>query len=187
MSGFSIGQTEVTQALWEAVMGNNPSHFKGNNLPVESVSRDDCKTFLSKLNSITGKNFRRPTEAEWEFAARGGNNSNHTQYSGSGNINDIAWYKGNSGNKTHSVAQLKANELGIYDMCGNVWEWCSDWYGDYSNIAQTNPTGAVNGTYRVFRGGDWKSDARYCRSSYRTGNSPDTHYEGLGFRLCLSE
>ncbi len=187
VSGFSIGQTEVTQALWKAVMEKNPSHFKGDDYPVERVSWNDCKDFLYKLDSLTGKDFRLPTEAEWEFAAREGNNSNHTKYSGNNNINDVAWYNGNSEGKTHSVAQLQANELGIYDMCGNVWEWCSDWYGDYSNIAQTNPTGAVNGTYRVFRGGDWKSDARYCRSSYRTGNSPDTHYEGLGFRLCLSE
>ena len=186
LSGFSIGQTEVTQALWKAVMENNPSHFDGDNLPVECVSWDDCNAFLSKLDSMTGKNFRFPTEAEWEFAARGGNNSNHTPYSGSGNINDIAWHKGNSGSKTHPVAQMNANELGIYDMCGNVWEWCSDWYGDYSDKAQTNPLGAHKGTLRVLRGGDFNSDARYCRSSYRTGNKPDFRYNGFGFRICLS-
>lgn len=187
VSGFSIGQTEVTQALWKEVMGNNPSCFKGDNLPVESVSWDDCMIFISKLNNLTGKNFRLPTEAEWEFAARGGNNSNHTRYSGSGNISDVAWHNDNSGDKTHPVAMKQANELGIYDMSGNVWEWCSDWYGDYSSSAQSNPIGASSGTSRVFRGGSWVFNAWNCRSSRRYNGYPDATDYGLGLRLCLSE
>ena len=187
VSGFSIGQTEVTQALWKEVMGNNPSCFKGDNLPVESVSWDDCMIVISKLNNLTGKNFRLPTEAEWEFAARGGNNSNHTRYSGSGNISDVAWHNDNSGDKTHPVAMKQANELGIYDMSGNVWEWCSDWYGDYSSSAQSNPIGASSGTSRVFRGGSWVFNAWNCRSSRRYNSYPDATDYGLGLRLCLSE
>lgn len=187
VSGFSIGQTEVTQSLWEAVMDNNPSYFKGDNRPVENVSWNDCKSFISKLNSLTGKNFRLPTEAEWEFAARGGNNSNHTQYSGSSKIGYVAWYYGNSGNQTHPVAQKQANELGIYDMSGNVCEWCSDWYGNYSSSSQTNPTGAFNGPYLVYRGGSWSSSARYCRSSNRLNYIAGYRNRNLGLRLCLSE
>ena len=129
LSSYYIGETEVTQALWKAVMGSNPSWFKGDDLPVEKVSWDDCQTFISKLNALTGKNFRLPTEAEWEFAARGGNQSRHTQFSGSSRIDDVAWYDGNSGDKTHPVKTKQPNELGIYDMTGNVWEWCQDWYG----------------------------------------------------------
>jgi len=187
LSDFSIGQTEVTQALWKAVMGNNPSYFKGDNLPVECVSWDDCQTFISKLNSLTGRKFRLPTEAEWEFAARGGNNSNHTQYSGSSNIADVAWYGGNSGGKTHPVAQKQSNELGLYDMSGNVWEWCSDWYGNYDSNVQTNPTGASSGSCRVRRGGSWDDDAWLCRSSYRGSFDPGYSDDDLGFRLVLSE
>ena len=187
VSRFAIGQTEVTQALWKAVMGNNPSQFKGNNLPVESVSWNDCMNFISKLNNLTGKNFRLPTEAEWEFAARGGNKSNHTQYSGSSNINDVAWYDGNSGNKTHLVAQKKANELGLYDMSGNVSEWCSDRYGNYSGSAQTNPIGHNSGANRVNRGGGWGLVAGSCQLSTRNRSHNGTLSISLGFRLCLSE
>ena len=187
LSSYYIGETEVTQALWKAVMGNNPSNFKGDNLPVDSVSWDDCQDFIRKLNVLTNRRFRLPTEAEWEFAARGGNKSNHTQYSGSSNIDDVAWYDGNSGSKTHSVKTKKANELGLYDMSGNVWEWCQDWFGRYSSNAQTNPTGPDSGTYRVFRGGTWSFNARGCRSSNRFYNSPGDRYNSLGFRLALSE
>lgn len=182
---YYIGRTEVTQALWKAVMGNNPSWFKGDNLPVESVSWDDCQEFISKLNSITGHNFRLPTEAEWEFAARGGNNSKHYQYSGSNNMDDVAWYENNSGDKTHPVASKQPNELGIYDMTGNVWECCSDWSGDYSSSSQTNPTGPSSGSGRVFRGGSWCNYASGCRSSLRNSFAPvDSNYY-LGLRLVL--
>ena len=133
LSSYYICKYEVTQALWRAVMGSNPSYFKGDNLPVESVSWNDCQTFINRLNSYTGRNFRLPTEAEWEFAARGGNYSRHYKYSGSNYIGDVAWYGDNSGNRTHPVGTKQANELGLYDMSGNVWEWCSDWYGSYSS------------------------------------------------------
>ena len=184
---YYIGKYEVTQALWKAVMGNNPSNFKGDNLPVEQVSWDDCQEFLSKLNSITSKKFRLPTEAEWEFAARGGNKSRGYQYSGSNNISDVAWYDSNSGNKTHAVGSKQANELGIYDMSGNVLEWCQDSYGNYSSSSQTNPTGA-NGEYsRVRRGGCWCYGARGSHSSCRGYHRPDFRLSNLGLRLVLSE
>ena len=187
LSSYYIGETEVTQALWQAVMGNNPSYFKGENLPVEQVSWSDCQEFISKLNVLTGKNFRLPTEAEWEFAARGGNKSRGYKYSGSNNIDGVAWYGDNSGYNTHPVKTKQANELGIYDMIGNVLERCQDWYGSYSSAAQTNPTGPNSGSYRVNRGGDWYRYARYCRSSYRTPTiNLGDRYGGLGFRLVLS-
>ena len=178
VSGFYMGQTEVTQALWKAVMGNNPSNWKGNTLPVENVSYYDCKDFISKLNSLTGKTFRLPTEEEWEFAARGGNNSRGYKYSGSDNLGSVAWYDGNSGSKTHPVGQKQANELGLYDMSGNVWEWCSSlWCSDYNS--------ARSGSYRVYRGGGWINRARYCRVSYRGSCDPSLRFSNLGFRLVL--
>ncbi|MCF2580243.1 SUMF1/EgtB/PvdO family nonheme iron enzyme [Prevotella stercorea] len=184
---YYIGKYEVTQALWKAVMGNNPSNFKGDNLPVEMVSWDECQEFISKLNSITGKTFRLPTEAEWEYAARGGKKSRGYQYSGSNNLADVAWYEDNSGSKTHAVGSKQANELGIYDMSGNVWEWCQDWYKGYSSSSQVNPTGANSGSNRVFRGGSWFDAARSCRSSCRSNNTPVTRYYFFGLRLVLSE
>ena len=184
---YYIGKYEVTQALWQAVMGNNPSRFKGDNLPVECVSWNDCQEFLSKLNSVTGKKFRLPTEAEWEYAARGGKKSRGCQYSGSNNLSDVAWYTDNSGSKTHIVGSKQANELGIYDMTGNVFEWCKDRYGKYSSSSQTNPTGATSGFYRVFRGGGWSKTARFCRSSCRDNYGPGYRYINLGLRLVLSE
>ena len=187
LSSYYIGETEVTQALWKAVMGNNPSYFKGDNLPVEKVSWEDCQTFIGKLNDLTGKSFRLPTEAEWEYAARGGNRSNHTQYSGGSMIDDVAWYYGNSGSKTHSVKTKKPNELGLYDMSGNVWEWCQDWNGSYSSNAQTNPTGPDSGSFRVLRGGSWGDFDGFCRSSFRCNDSPGNRYYNLGLRLALSE
>ena len=184
---YYIGKYEVTQALWKAVMGKNPSNFKGDNLPVEQVSWDDCQEFINKLNKITGKKFRLPTEAEWEYAARGGKKSRGYQYSGSNNISDVAWYKDNSGSKTHTVGSKQANELGIYDMIGNVLEWCQDWHDDYSSSSQTNPTGANSGSYRVRRGGSWRSSAWYCRLSCRCGSTPVDRGSYLGLRLVLSE
>ena len=184
---YYIGKTEVTQALWKAVMNSNPSNFKGNNKPVESVSWDDCQEFISKLNAATGKNFRLPTETEWEFAARGGNNSRHYQYSGSNDLFDVAWYTDNSSNTTHDVASKQANKLGLYDMSGNVYEWCSDWHRSYSSNHQYDPAGPTSGSYRVFRGGSWYCSARGCRSSYRGGSSPGSWSDDLGLRLALTE
>ena len=185
LSGYYIGKTEVTQALWKAVMGSNPSGFKGDNLPVECVSWDDCQVFIRKLNSLTGQNFRLPTEAEWEFACRGGNNSRGYKYSGSNYIDNVAWYEDNSGEKTHPVATKLPNELGIYDMSGNVWEWCADWYGDYSSGAQTNPKGPYDGSCRVYRGGSWYDYVRNCRSSFRISINPARRNDDLGLRLAL--
>ena len=187
LSSYYIGKTEVTQRLWQAVMRSNPSNHSGNNFPVEQVSWNDCQTFITKLNELTGMNFRLPTETEWEFAARGGNKSQGYKYSGSNTIDDVAWYRSNSSSQTLPVATKAPNELGIYDMSGNVWEWCIDWYGDYSSSAQTNPTGPVSGSYRVLRGGSWNAGAGGCRVSYRIYGSPDDTNDCIGLRLCLSE
>ena len=187
LSSFYICKYEVTQALWRAVMGSNPSDFKGDNLPVECVSWNDCQTFINRLNSYTGRNFRLPTEAEWEFAARGGNYSRHYKYSGSNYISDVAWYDDNSGNRTHPVGTKQANELGLYDMSGNVWEWCNDWYGSYNSYSQTDPTGPSSGSGRVIRGGSWLSFAGGCRSSYRDNGTADDSNGNLGLRLVLSQ
>ncbi len=182
---YYIGQTEVTQALWQAVMGSNPSKFKGDNLPVDQVCWDDCQKFISKLNSLTGSKFRLPTEAEWEYAARGGNKSRGYKYSGSNNIKDVVWYTKTTKKRTKPVGTKSPNELGIYDMSGNVWEWCYDWYGSYSSGAQTDPTGATSGSGRVSRGAGWDFDARFCRVSYRICCTPDFRYNNLGLRLVL--
>lgn len=187
LSTYYIGETEVTQALWKAVMGKNPSEHKGNNHPVEQVSWNDCQMFINKLNALTGKNFRLPTEAEWEYAARGGKKSRGYKYSGSNNIDDVAWYNKNSEYRTHPVKAKQANELGIYDMTGNVGEWCQDWYGDYSSDSQTNPTGPDIWVNRVLRGGFYYGDAESCRSSYRSYVDPDIRDDNLGLRLVLSE
>ena len=184
LSSYSIGQTEVTQELWQAVMDGNPSKFKGNKRPVEKVSWDDCQMFLRKLNNLTGQNFRLPTEAEWEYAARGGR-SGGTKYAGSGSIDEVAWYTGNCGNQTHDVATKRANSLGIYDMSGNVYEWCQDWLGDYDSSSQTRPQGPSTGSSRVYRGGSWYETAKFCRVSFRYYNSPDFRLNDLGFRLAL--
>ena len=184
VSSFLIGETEVTQELWEAVMGSNPSYLKGSKRPVEQVSWDDCQTFITKLNELTGKTFRLPTEAEWEYAARGGNKSKGYTYSGSNTIDDVAWYYGNSGNTTHDVATKSPNELGIYDMSGNVYEWCQDWMSSYESSSQTNPTGPSSGSGRVYRGGSWYGSARDCRVSYRDDCGPaSTLALVLGLRL----
>ena len=185
LSDYMICKTEVTQELWQAVMGSNPSYFRGNNLPVEKASWNDCQEFIKKLNSLTGLQFRLPTEAEWEYAARGGNRSKGYKYSGSNDIGSVAWYYSPSSSKTHAVATKSPNELGLYDMSGNVYEWCSDWHGDYSSGSQTNPKGPTSGSYRVIRGGSWVIGARSCRVSYRGGNNPGSRYDGLGLRLAL--
>ena len=203
---YYLGKTVVTQKLWKVVMGKrevkpsllgkmfgaktrfediNPSFFIGDNLPVECVSWHDCQTFISKLNALSRMRFRMPTEAEWEFAARGGKKSLHYEYSGSNNLDEVAWYSGGS---SHDVAVKKANELGFYDMSGNVWEWCSDWYKkNYGSSKQTDPSGPASGSYRVIRGGGWSIVAWRCRSSYRDYGSPDFSDYDLGLRLALSE
>ncbi|MBR6282705.1 MAG: SUMF1/EgtB/PvdO family nonheme iron enzyme [Muribaculaceae bacterium] len=185
LSSFSIGQTEVTQALWQAVMGSNPSATIGDDNPVESVSWDDCQEFITRLNALTGQHFRLPTEAEWEYAARGGSKSQGTKYAGGDNIDLVAWYASNSGNKSHAVATKTANELGLYDMSGNVSEWCSDYANSYTSEAQTNPTGPETGTNRQWRGGNWRTSARYCRVSNRSGSQPSTTNDYIGLRLAM--
>lgn len=184
---YYIGKYEVTQEVWKAVMGSNPSKFKGTNLPVEMVSWKDCLKFIAKLNRMTGLQFRLPTEAEWEYAARGGNKSKGYQYSGSDNLEEVAWYDENSGKRTHQVGTKKANELGIYDMSGNVMEWCQDWFGFYVGSLRKDPSGPYTGTFRINRGGCWYSYPWYCRSSSRNKQSPDDSYFNLGLRLALSE
>ncbi|MBQ0057025.1 MAG: PEGA domain-containing protein [Bacteroidales bacterium] len=185
LSDYCIGETEVTQALWKAVMGYNPSYNKGDKLPVEKVSWDDCQEFIRKLNMLTGKNFRLPTEAEWEYAARGGNKSKGYQYSGSNSIDAVAWYYYNSGKETHAVKTKKANELGLYDMSGNVWEWCNDWKGDYQSGSQTNPKGPASGSLHVIRGGGWLYFAKRCRVASRGRETPYNRLSYLGLRLAL--
>jgi formylglycine-generating enzyme required for sulfatase activity len=187
LKNFYIGKFEVTQAQWKVVMGNNPSRFKENNLPVEKVSWEDCQKFLKKLNQKTGNVFRLPTEAEWEYASKGGNKSKGYKYSGSNRIAEVAWYGGNSRKKTHPVGQKKPNELDIYDMSGNVWEWCQDWYGNnyYRTNSVDNPTGPNSGINRVFRGASCYDYGGYCRSSNRNSNSPSIQGSSLGLRLLL--
>ena len=190
LSDYYIGQTEVTQALWEAVMGSNPSEFKGNSLPVTSVSWKDCQVFIEELNRLLskqlgGKRFALPTEAQWEFAARGGMESKGYKYAGSNQLSALAWSESNSNRSTHPVAQKQPNELGLYDMSGNVYEWCSDWYGDYSIAEKMNPKGPNRGSYRVIRGGAWCHNAGCCRVSYRANYLPTNQGNGIGFRLCL--
>lgn len=190
---YFIGQTEVTQALWIAVMGSNPSHFAGSSNPVENVSWEDCQEFIAALNQLTGRNFRLPTEAEWEFAARGGNLSQGYKYAGSDNISSVAWYSGNDswqirGNGaygTHPVATRMPNELMLFDMSGNVHEWCQDWYGGYTSDSQMNPTGPASGSNRVYRGGSWYFDEWFCRVSFRNAVTPTYRSYGIGLRLAL--
>lgn len=183
LSSYAIGETEVTQELWKAVMGSNPSYLLGNQLPVEMVNWNDCQTFITKLNQLTGANFRLPTEAEWEFASRGGKKSLGYKYAGSNTVGDVAWYKDNSSSKTHAVAQKQPNELGLYDMSGNVEEWCQDWFGSYSSAAQTNPTGPASASSRVLRGGTYYFPVQGCRVSYRVGGIPTVAYSDVGLRL----
>ena len=192
---YYMGETEVTQELWKAVMGSEPTYNggwetqfgKGGNYPAYRVSWNEIQEFIRKLNQKTGRNFRLPTEAEWEYAARGGKKSSGNKYAGSNNIGSVAWYTDNSGSKTHAVKTKSPNELGLYDMSGNVYEWCSDYYGDYSSGSQTNPTGPSSGSGRVLRGGSWYGGARNCRVSNRSGFDPASRSYNSGFRLCLPQ
>ena len=185
LSEYYIAETEVTQALWKAVMGSNPSHFQYPDRPVEEISWNDCKTFIEKLNQLTDKQFRLPTEAEWEYAARGGGNSHGYKFSGSDNVDDVAWYTDNCGGETHAVKTKAANELGLYDMTGNVLEWCSDWMAAYTADTVTNPQGPAAGFKRVLRGGSLYNDARRLRVTRRSEYNPTFTDYSVGFRLAL--
>ena len=182
LDSYYIAETEVTQAQWRAVMGTDPSNYKGDNRPVDNVSWDDAMEFCKKLSELTGKKYTLPTEAQWEYAARGGNKSKHYTYSGSNNIGDVAWYSNNS-DQTLAVKSKQPNELGLYDMSGNVWEWCLDWYGSYSSSSQTNPTGPESVSFRVLRGGSWYGGASYCRVADRSFNDPSRRFNFYGFRV----
>ena len=193
LSSFSIGRFEVTQEEWQALMGDTPTGFKSNKMPVKCVSWRDCQKFIKNLNKLTGKNFRLPTEAEWEFAARGGNDSHGFRYSGSDCLDDVAWYSDNCiddgaeslENGTHEVGRKSPNELGLYDMSGNVYEWCLDKYGEYGSAAQTNPKGPSSGTCRVLRGGSWTNYEQGCTVSCRSFSAPGMLHAIVGFRLAL--
>ena len=184
LDSYYIAETEVTQAQWRAIMGNNPSYYKGDNRPVETVSWFEAQKFCEKLSAMTGKKYVLPTEAQWEYAARGGNKSKGYTYSGSNDINSVAKYNSSDGH--NNVKSKQPNELGIYDMSGNVWEWCSDWYGSYSSSSQTNPTGPSRGSFRVLRGGSWNDYAKNCRVSNRAYGHPSLGSYYDGFRVvCL--
>ena len=191
---YYIGETEVTQALWQAVTGYTPTassswdkeYGLGDNYPAYKISYEDVQSFLTKLNNLTGIQFRMPTEAEWEFAALGGTKSKGYTYSGSNNIDEVAWYYGNSNNMIHTVKTKAANELGIYDMSGNAYEWCSDWYGDYPNHAMTDPTGPESGSDRIIRGGCHWGDSDWCRTKRRMCDPPSSNFWVFGVRLACS-
>ena len=198
VSDFYIGQFEITQAQWQAVMGTSvyqqrdkantswSMYGTGNDYPMYYVSWEEAKEFCRRLSQQTGKTYRLPTEAEWEYAARGGKKTQNSKYAGGFSLDYVGWYTSNSGGKTHPVGTKAANELGIYDMSGNVWEWCEDWYGDYRSYDTDNPTGASSGSGRVLRGGGWGSRATYCRVSYCSSSSPGNRGSGSGFRVvCL--
>ena len=180
--GFWMLETQVTQRMWKSLMGSNPSNWKGDKLPVECVSWEDCEEFCYELRA-NGLNVYLPTEAQWEYACRAGTKGRYA-----GNLDEMAWYKENSGSKTHEVGLKKPNKWGLYDMHGNVWEWCSDWYdsGYYSKSPTDNPTGPISGSSRVVRGGSWGYDAGYCRSALRGNYSPDGRISILGLRLVLA-
>ena len=187
VSSFSIGKYEVTQGQWKAIMGSNLSKKNyGDNYPVENVNWDDVQVFIKKLNEITGEKYRLPTEAEWEYAARGGNKNQGYIYSGSNNIYDVAWFNLSEG-EIMPVGAKQPNELGIYDMSGNVWEWCNDWYGKYSSSILNNPKGPSSGNKRVIRGGSTYSAGWCSRVHYRTSSEPSRRNGQVGFRLALSQ
>ena len=187
LKSFKIAKYEVTQAQWQGVMGSNPaSHKECSNCPVEGVGWDDVQTFIKKLNTLSGISYRLPTEAEWEYAARGGTKSKKFEYAGSNDINAIAWTSTNSGSSTHPVGKKQANELGLYDMSGNVWEWCYDWYDEnyYGKSPKIDPKGATNGPHRVIRGGNWSREPAISRVAYRSREKIGYRY--IGFRLASS-
>jgi len=187
LSPYFIGECEVTQEQWQKIMGNNPSYFKGDsNCPVEMVSWEEAQNFCRELSRITGKRYSLPTEAQWEYAARGGEHNGGTKYSGGDSVDTVAWFVDNSDGSTHAVKQKAPNELGLYDMSGNVYEWCLDWFGDYSSSAQINPTGPSSGNGRVLRGGGWYFYTRSCRVSNRGSSAPSSRDFFVGFRVvCL--
>ena len=185
LSSYQISKFPVTQKLWVLVMGYNPSYFGGDNLPVERVSWYDTQNFIAKLNEMTGKNYSLPTEAQWEFAARGGNKSNRYLYSGSNDLDIVAWHGSNSNYSTHPVGTKAPNELGIYDMSGNVYEWVNDWYENYTDAPQTNPQGPDYGSEKVARGGGWFSISYACSVFFRVSGSPYKTADYPGFRLVL--
>lgn len=191
LDDFYIGKYPVTQRLWQAVMENNPSRFKGERRPVEQVSWHDAQEFLGRLNQLADKNFRLPTEEEWEYAARGGRYSQGCKYAGSDRAKQVAWHDANSDNETHEVGLLLPNELGLHDMSGNVWEWCADWFAEeyYAQCHQRGmvdaPQGADSGELRVLRGGGYFFYSQYCRAVTRNDGSPENRYDDLGFRLVL--
>ena len=187
LDSYYIGETEVTQKLWKQVMGYNPSWFVGDDYPVDKVTWNESVDFCQKLSQMTGFHFRLPTEAEWEFAARDGRGSSPTPYAGSANINQVAWYGENSGITTHDVSTKDPNGLGLYDMCGNVAEWCWDYYSPVlASGAQTNPHGPSSGDMHVKRGGSWLDDPQQCTVFYRSGSTPNGKSSNLGFRVCCS-
>lgn len=191
LNDYYIGETEVTQALWVAVMGENPSVYKyysySDNMPVENVSWDDCQEFLRRLSELLGAEFTLPTEAQWEYAARGGQQSNGYKYSGSNNVDDVAWIWTNCSVRLHEVATKSPNELGIYDMSGNVSEWCQDWYDEnyYNNSPLNNPQGPSEGDSRILRGGNWHNYEWYARTSHRMCLNPFNTEDDNGLRIVL--
>lgn len=187
VDGFYMGKYEVSQGEYEKIIEHNPSRFKGDNYPAEKISWLGTQIFIHKLNEKSGKNFRLPTEAEWEYAARSGGKDE--MYAGSNSINSVAWYSANSGDSTQQVGTKSPNGLGLYDMSGNVWEWCSDYYGKeyYATSPKNNPQGPIEGPNRVARGGSWSLDAPYSRTAFRFWYNPASHYGAIGFRLILSE
>ena len=187
IDSFYMSETQVTQMLWNLVMKEGPFSFKGNANPVESVSIHECNVFIKRLNAITGRKFSLPTEAQWEYAARGGNKSKGYIYAGSNQLDKVSWYRDNSDSKTHQVATKEPNELGLYDMTGNVWEWCNDFYNDnyYSISPQDNPNGPLSGDEYVIRGGCWLNSPKGCRITSRAHKSPSYFSNIIGFRLVL--
>ena len=187
ISSFYMNRYEVTNELWNAIMDTNPSVFKDAKLPVQNVSWSAVQEFIKKLNLETGRHFRLPTDAEWEFAAKGGIYSKEYRYAGSNDLDEIAWCKMNSGDTPHEVGTKKPNELGLYDMSGNVVEWCSDWYGELEDQTVADPQGPSSGLYRVGHGGAWKADINFCRPNVRLYDQPTAYYDYLGFRLALNK
>jgi formylglycine-generating enzyme required for sulfatase activity len=187
---FYINKYEVTQELWMAVMGNNPSYFKNRpRCPVEKVSYTDAQKFIARLNKLTGKKYRLPTEAEWEYAARGGIKSKSYLYSGANKIDDVGWCRGNCAEQTHPVGEKLPNELGLYDMSGNVWEWTNDYYRHkyYETGEAKNPLGPADSGYKVLRGGSWWPDSTHCRVSNRDWFGPFVRLFNFGLRLVLDD